>query len=271
VVKRRVVFTLLWDRGHFMLSRNFRLQKVGDLKWLSQNYNFPRISTALDELVVLNVSRGEGSVEAFAADLTDLTRGVFLPVAAGGGIRTETDAALLLRSGADKLTLNAPLHSDPDLVGELAARYGSQCLVASVDFTRAAGDSPVAAVDGGRVPLDEPLRDTLTRVEALGVGDVLLHSIDRDGTGQGFDCDVQSHFEELAIPVILSGGAGHSGHFLDAFRKTRVQGLATAHLFNFIGDALPNSRRELLEDGVRIAVFSDVPALAGEGAAPTST
>src|SRR5262245_39867322 len=105
MLKKRLIFTLLYNRGQFMLSRNFRLQKVGDLKWLQTNYDFSRISFSIDELVVLDVTRVDRSTETFCAALKVLTEGCFVPIAAGGGVRTVEHARLLLRSGADKVVV----------------------------------------------------------------------------------------------------------------------------------------------------------------------
>lgn len=255
VVKQRLIFTLLWDRGGYMLSRNFRLQKVGDLQWLNKNYNFPKISTALDELVVLNASRGAGATSDFAAELRELTRNLFLPVAAGGGIRSDEDIDMLLRSGADKVVLNKVLHTDHDLVRRTVSRYGSQCVVASIDFEESREFDYRAVLDGAQVPLDEALTDTMLGIQSLGVGEFLLHSITRDGTGNGFVTELQDVIGDVPIPVILSGGAGHAGHFVEAFETTRFEGFATAHLFNFLGDSLPRLRASLTEAGMRIAQF----------------
>ena len=134
MVKKRLIFTLLWQNGHYCLSRNFKLQKAGGLEWIQKHYNFQVIAFSIDELVVLNTTRGDKAMPLFADHLSRLTRGVFCPLAVGGGIRSLDDAALLLRSGADKLVVNTTLFHQPDLVRELAATYGSQCVVASIDF-----------------------------------------------------------------------------------------------------------------------------------------
>src|SRR5687768_4666363 len=109
MLKKRMIFTLLYDNGSFMLSRNFRLQKVGDLRWLQKNYNFSSIAFSIDELIVLDVTRGERNNAIFCDHLKKLTEGCFIPIAAGGGIRSVEYAKMLLRSGADKVVINTPL------------------------------------------------------------------------------------------------------------------------------------------------------------------
>jgi cyclase len=108
MLKKRIIFTLLYDSGNFMLSRNFRLQQVGNLTWLQRNYNFSHIAFFIDELIILDVSRGERNTDNFCETLKKLTSDCFVPIAAGGGVRSIDYARRLLRSGADKIVINTP-------------------------------------------------------------------------------------------------------------------------------------------------------------------
>jgi cyclase len=123
MLKKRLIFTLLYNNGSFMLSRNFRLQNVGNLEWLKKNYDFSHISYSIDELVVLDVTRGERKLEDFCSALKLLTDGCFVPIAAGGGINQIESARMLLRSGADKVVVNSELYSDNGFVGDLASEF----------------------------------------------------------------------------------------------------------------------------------------------------
>jgi len=134
VLKKRLIFTLLYDQGDFMLSRNFRLQKVGDLSWLKNNYDFSHISYSIDELVVLDVSRGTRDLNMFTEALRILSQGCFVPIAAGGGVNSVETAFKLLRSGADKIIVNTPLYHDSNLLRSLSEEFGQQCVVGSVDI-----------------------------------------------------------------------------------------------------------------------------------------
>ena len=127
MLKKRLIFTLLYNIGQFMLSRNFRLQKVGNLHWLQTNYNFSHISFSIDELIVLDVTRGEKKPDEFCAALKQLTEGCFVPIAAGGGVRTIETARNLLRSGADKVIVNSTLYEKNGFVSHLASEFGQQC------------------------------------------------------------------------------------------------------------------------------------------------
>ncbi|EKD72844.1 MAG: putative imidazoleglycerol-phosphate synthase HisF, partial [uncultured bacterium] len=116
MLRKRIIFTLIYSDGFFTQSRNFRLQKVGDLGWLEKHYQFQRISFSIDELIILNASKNAKATTDFASVVSQLTTNVFIPVAVGGGIRTAEDAALLFKNGADKIVLNSALANNPRLV-----------------------------------------------------------------------------------------------------------------------------------------------------------
>lgn len=252
-VKKRLIFTLLYHEERFMLSRNFRLQQVGDIGWLEKNYNFRDTALSIDELIILNVERTRSSTEAFHAHTRRLNDDCFVPIAAGGGIRSVDDARAMLRAGADKVVINSLLHDDPPTVNRLASEFGKQCLVASVDARRVDGVLRPFVDNGSRL-LDTTLREFLHRVGDQPIGELYLNSMDRDGTGQGFDLELLDHIPPaLNVPLIMAGGAGKPEHFVAALSDPRVDAVATAHLFNFVGNALHLSRQRLLDDGMHLA------------------
>ena len=185
MVKKRIIFTLLYDNGWFMLSRNFRLQKVGDLAWLQTHYNFSRISFSIDELIVLDVSRTERSPAAFCDALKALTQGCFVPIAAGGGIRSIEAAHRLLRSGADKIVLNTALFENETLIADLSSEFGQQCIVAALDIKRAPNGDFQTWVESGTVCLEGSASSRAFKVACGPIGEIYLNSMDRDGTGRG--------------------------------------------------------------------------------------
>jgi cyclase len=255
-VKKRLIFTLLFNEDRFMLSRNFRLQQVGDIGWLEKNYNFRETALSIDELVILNVERNRESSERFRFHTQRLNDDCFVPIAAGGGVRSVDDARALLRSGADKVVINSILDSDPMSVEELASEFGSQCLVASVDAKRVDGVIRPFVENGSRL-VDATLDEYLTRIANLPIGELYLNSMDRDGTGQGYDLELLDCLPDgLQVPVILAGGAGKPEHFSAALSDPRVDAVATAHLFNFVGNALELSRQRLLNDGMNLAKWN---------------
>jgi len=255
MLKKRLVFTLLFSNGSFMLSRNFRLQRIGDLEWLQRNYVFSNISEAIDELVILNVSRNEPQMDQFLSMLKELTRTCFIPIAAGGWVRDTNQAQQLLRSGADKVVLNTPIFWESGLVEQLAGQFGRQCIVASVDLARSETVGFEVRVDSGQRALPGGARERLNWLQEKPIGDLYLNSIDRDGTGQGYDLEVLDLLpQDFGVPVILAGGAGNANHLEVGLRDDRVDAVATAHLLNFVGDGLHKTRGNLISRGIRLPV-----------------
>lgn len=256
MLKKRLIFTLLYNQGKFMLSRNFRLQKVGDLKWLQTNYNFSHISFSIDELIVLDVTRGEKNTENFCETLKLLAEGCFVPIAAGGGVRTIEHARSLLRSGADKVVVNTPLYEDNKVISELASEFGQQCVVAAMDIKRAPEGSYQAWAECGSKCMEGSAAGWVERVTNASVGEIYLNSIDRDGTGQGFDLQLLDLLPlGMHKPVILAGGVGNATHLAEGLADARVDAVATAHLFNFVGDGLKQARKSLIAGGIVLPVW----------------
>lgn len=256
MLKKRLIFTLLYSQGQFMLSRNFRLQKVGDLRWLKTNYDFSHISYSIDELIVLDVTRGARDTEAFCETLKLLAEECFVPIAAGGGVRSIENARALLRSGADKVVINSPLYECSGLVDQLAAEFGQQCIVASMDVKSTSDGRFNVWTDLGSRCLDGEASEWIAHVAQNAVGEIYLNSIDRDGTGQGYDMKLLDLLPaEMPIPVIMAGGVGNATHLAQGLADSRVDAVATAHLFNFVGDGLKKARLSLIAGGVDLPVW----------------
>jgi cyclase len=253
---KRLIFILLYDSGNFMLSRNFRLQRVGDINWLIKNYNFKNIAHSIDELIVLDVTRKDRSIAIFSEMLKKLVTHVFVPIAAGGGVHSLESAALLLRSGADKLVINSILHTDGNIINELSRTFGSQCIVTSIDFKRNNNGDFVIYYDKGQKPVDISLKDAVRKAVDLGSGEILINSIDKDGTGNGYElAAVDIVRDSLEVPLIISGGAGNARHLIEGIKTTGVDAVATANLFNFVGNGLPLARTEMLSNGLDLAIW----------------
>ena len=251
MLKKRLIFTLLYNNGQFMLSRNFRLQKVGSLQWLQTNYNFSHISYSIDELIVLDVTRGEKNPEEFCSALKLLTEGCFVPIAAGGGVRTIEAARNLLRSGADKVVVNSTLFENNGFVGHLASEFGQQCVVASMDIKRTSDGGYQAWSQSGTKCHEGAAAKWIKQVAQDDVGELYLNSIDRDGTGQGYDFGLLDLLPaNISKPIILAGGVGNTTHLAAGLAEPRVDAVATAHLFNFVGDGLKKSRQSIIGSGV---------------------
>ena len=239
-----------------MLSRNFRLQAVGNLDWLQRNYDFSRISNYIDELVVLDVTREKRNLDEFCEVLKSITLDNFVPITAGGGVKDVDSARKLLRSGADKIMINSAIFNNSNLAKVLSEEFGQQCVVGSIDLKRSrSGEFQVWSEDGGKLN-DVPARELLKRVLKESVGEIYLNSMDRDGTGQGLDLEILELLpERVSKPIILAGGAGNSSHLMVGLEDSRVDAVATANLFNFIGEGLKEARQELVSGGIVLPMW----------------
>lgn len=253
MLRNRLIFSLIYDNGFFMQSRNFRLQRVGDINWLERNYKFQKISFSLDELIVVDATKKNKDIKKFAEMVKRLVSDVFIPVAAGGGIRRLEDAELLFNSGADKVILNSALYREPNLAKGIIEKYGAQSLVASVDYKIVDG-APIVYIEDGSLPISIKLDDYLTFLQELGVGEILLNSMQQDGTGFGFDLQtIKDYGRTLSVPLLIMGGAGNESHLLEGLKESYVSAVVTANLFNFIGNGLPNARTFMLENSANLA------------------
>jgi cyclase len=253
MLRKRIIFTLIYEDGFFNQSRNFRLQKVGNLTWLERNYKFKDIAFSLDELIVLNASKKDKDIKSFANTLSKLVDDVFIPISAGGGIRSIEDAKLLFDSGADKIVLNTILFTNLDLVKELVSVYGSQSIVASVDY-KIIGNIHKIYIENGTKELDIDLLEYIKNIQDLDIGEIYLNSIDRDGTGFGYDFKtIEKLSTNIKVPLIIAGGAGNEKHLEQGLNFNFVNAVATANLFNFIGDGLPKVRVGILNKGMNLA------------------
>lgn len=253
MLRERLIFSLIYSSGSFMQSRNFRLQKVGDINWLERNYKFQKISFSIDELIILDATKDEKDVITFSKMIKQVASGVFVPVAAGGGIRKLEDASLYFKSGADKVILNTSLYKTPELAKVIIKKYGSQSLVASVDYKLVNG-IPVVLIEDGNTPIPLSLEKYLTFLQELEVGEILLNSIDQDGTGFGYDiATIEKYSKLLPVPLLIMGGAGNEKHLIEGLNQNNVSAVVTANLFNFIGNGLPNARMKLIDKGCNLA------------------
>lgn len=258
-MKKRLIFTLLFEQGAFVLSRNFRTQRVGDLEWLEKNYDFSKVAFFIDELIILDVSQSDRNISEFAATVRSVAQGCFAPIAAGGGIRSIEDAEILFNSGADKIVVNRALYDDHALVKNLSQRFGQQAVVASLDVARISGSLSLVSNKASTVQSVETI---LPLLDAGLVGEIYLNSVGKDGTGQGMEQELLNDFLPLIetnVPIILAGGAGKPEHLLESLKHPAVSAAATANLLNFIGAGLRLTRESLIESGIDLAHWNPPP------------
>lgn len=258
MLKKRLIFTLLYDSGFFVLSRNFRLQRVGDINWLKKNYNFEKIAFHIDELVILNVSRKYTDMFEFSKVLSEISENCFVPISAGGGIKTISDADLLLKSGADKIIVNSLFINNIKEVKNLISAYGKQFIVGSIDYKKIDESNYIPVINNGTFELETSLNEYIHNIIKY-VGEIYLNSIDRDGTGDGLLIDLFEYLNlDFSIPIIFAGGVGHWEHIYEGLSNKNIDSVATANLFNFVGDGLSNARKKLIINKVSLASWPEI-------------
>jgi len=253
----RVIFVLLYERGRFVLSRNFRLQMVGTIEWLFDNYDFAQVSRGLDEIMILDVSREGRDVEAFSKAVALISSRCFVPMTVGGGVISFDIARAYMRAGADKLLVNSAFASDSNLCLRLANYFGRQCIVGGVDFKGAESSNRTVFIQNGTKTLNVGLGEWVRSLQQLGAGEIVLQSIERDGTGTGLDMSVAGELRQvLEVPCILLGGVGKGEHIVQGLQSEAVDAVATANLFNFVGATFLRVRELIAASGVVVPRWS---------------
>lgn len=246
MLKRRIIPIQLLSGGRLVKTTSFGpWRDVGDPIASSRVYS----AQQADELVFLNIDRDVRSVEPMLRLLEKVSEVVFMPLALGGGIGRFEDAEALLRHGADKVVVNSAVYRDLSLVTRIGERFGSQAVVVAIDVRRdPETGTPVLYSDCGRAREGVSLTEHLDRVVAAGAGEILIQSIDRDGTMAGYDVAlIRTVAERSPIPVIGAGGAGTYEHMRDAFVESGASALACGSLFNF-GDNNPIRAKAFLSN-----------------------
>ena len=242
----------MYSGNNFYLSRNFNLQKVGDIKWLKKNYDFKKLLFSVDELIVLNVDRKKKEINKLRNCLEEISKDCFIPITAGGGIENINDAKLIFRSGADKILFNTGLIDNKKLIKNIANIYGEQSIIASIDVKKE-NRKYCVYINNGQEKINIEFKKYLRKIENLPIGEILLNSIDRDGTGFGLDLNLIKFVKDFKKPIILSGGLGKKEHFLDCLKNYSVDGVSTANLLNFLGSALYDIRKFLYKNNLKLA------------------
>lgn len=234
---KRIIPCLDCKDGRVVKGIRFvNLRDAGDPGELAEAYN----REGADELVMLDISASREGRATLLDTVRRVARRLFVPLTVGGGIRALDDARRLLAVGADKVAINTAAVEMPNLIGELAAQFGSQAVVVAIDARRAGNSERKARsawevfTYGGTRPTGLDALDWAKRVESLGAGEILLTSMDADGTRTGFDCELTAAVSSAVhIPVIASGGAGSPEHFAEVFIRGRADAALAASVFHF--------------------------------------
>src|ERR1700719_4201579 len=249
MLSKRITACLDVRDGHVVKGVNFEgLRSAGDPAELARRYN----GEGIDELVILDITATLERRRALAETIHAVARELFIPLAVGGGIRTEDDAAAAIDAGADKGSLNTAALSNPSLITTLAGRYGSQAVIVAIDAKRDADRFAVFS-RSGTTAVNRDAVEWAREAESSGAGEILLTSIDRDGTKAGFDCDLTAMVSNaVSIPVIASGGSGGLDDFVAVFTRGAADAALAASIFHYAETSVGALKRHLKHHGIAV-------------------
>ncbi len=249
MLTKRIIPCLDIKNGRTVKGVNFvDLRDAGDPVELADVYS----KAGADELVFLDISATEERRKTLANLVLHVAEKVNIPFTVGGGISSVEDVDILLQNGADKVSVNSSAVKNPDLINELAAKFGSQCITVAIDAKQIDKQWKVHLV-GGKVPTELDLFDWAKEVEERGAGEILFTSMDNDGTKDGFANKALAKLsEELNIPIIASGGAGNISHFVDTFKKGKADAALAASVFHFKEIEIKDLKKELKENNIPV-------------------
>lgn len=245
MLTKRIIPCLDVKDGRTVKGINFvQLRDAGDPVELAKIY----ADEGADELVFLDITATVEKRKTLAELVMKVAEQVNIPFTVGGGISTREDVETMLYTGADKVSINSAAVRHPELIDELSANYGSQCIVVAIDTRRIENGRHVVHTHGGRTPTDRETFSWAHEVQERGAGEILLTSMDHDGTKRGFANDLMARLsEELSIPVIASGGAGTKEHFYDAFTVGKADAALAASIFHFREIPVPELKQYLID------------------------
>lgn len=249
MLTKRIIACLDVRDGQVVKGVQFQeLRHAGDPGALARRYNVEGI----DEVVILDITATLEKRQAMARTINAVAKEIFLPLTVGGGIRSEEDADAAVDAGADKVSLNTAALKNPSLITTLAKRYGSQAVIVAIDAKRR-GDHFAVFVRSGTADADRDAVEWARQAEGYGAGEILLTSMDRDGTRAGFDNEMTAAVSDAVnIPVIASGGAGTFDHFTDVFTAGHADAALAASIFHYAESSVTDLKRHLRQHGIPV-------------------
>ena len=248
---KRIIPCLDVNNGRVVKGTNFvNLRDAGDPIEVGREYD----KAGADELVFLDITASSDAREIKADMVRRVAENVFIPFTVGGGIRTVEDFKMILREGADKVAVNSAAIMNPNLISEAADKFGSQCVVVAIDAKRRAdGKGWNIFKNGGRVDMGIDAIEWAMKADKLGAGEILLTSMDCDGTKAGYDIELTRLVaENVSIPVIASGGAGTKEHFFEALEEGKAEAVLAASLFHYKELEIRDLKKYLREKGISV-------------------
>jgi cyclase len=253
MLAKRVIPCLDVHEGRVVKGTNFvNLRDAGDPVQIAQRYELE----GADELVFLDITASHEN-RAIMLDVVRRTaEQVFMPLTVGGGIRTIEDIRQLLQAGCDKVSINSTACKNPDFVRQASERFGAQCIVVNIDPKRVLRDGMEfweVHINGGRTPTGLEAVEWARQVEALGAGEIVLTSMDKDGTKDGYDLPITAAVSDaVQIPVVASGGAGHPLHLIQAIQTGHADAVLAASIFHFGEFTIQETKRMMAEHGIPV-------------------
>ncbi len=251
---RRIIPCLDVDAGRVVKGVRFiDIRDAGDPVEIARRYD----EQGADELCFLDITASHEQRDTMVHVVEAVAAQVFIPLTVGGGIRTVEDIRRLLNAGADKVSVNSAAVARPDFVGEASARFGSQCIVVAIDARRAARGGEAARWEvythGGRRGTGIDAVEWAMHVNRLGAGEILLTSMDRDGTGDGFDLELtRAIADAVSVPVIASGGVGNLQHLVEGVREGHADAVLAASVFHFGQYSVAQAKACMREAGIEV-------------------
>ncbi len=260
---KRIIPCLDVDAGRVVKGVNFvAIRDAGDPVEIARRYD----EEGADELTFLDITASSDERDTIVSVVETVASEVFIPLTVGGGVRACADIRRLLNAGADKVSINTAAVANPDFVGEASARFGAQCIVVAVDAKRAAekaggsdGQEPVSRWEvfthGGRTPTGLDAVTWARRMAELGAGEILLTSMDRDGTRNGFDLELtRAVVDAVPVPVIASGGVGNLEHLSDGILRGGADAVLAASIFHFGEYSIGEAKRSMAARGIEVRI-----------------
>jgi len=253
MLKKRIIPCLDIQNGRTVKGVNFEsIRDAGDPIELAQKY----VKDGADELVFLDITATIEKRKTLSELVKRISREINIPFTVGGGINSLEDASILIKSGADKISINSSAVRNPELVKELASQFGSQCVVVAID-TKFNGKEWKVYTHGGRKETELLTVEWAKQVTELGAGEILLTSMNNDGTKAGFALDITDEVaSNINIPVIASGGAGDANHFITLFEKTKASAGLAASIFHYDEIPVPELKQTLIKNNIPIRYVS---------------
>ena len=250
MLKKRIIPCLDVKDGRVVKGVNFvNLTDVGDPVDAARAY----YEAGCDELVFLDITAAHEERDTTVEMVRHVADQVFIPFTVGGGIRSVEDMNKMLKAGADKVAVNSSAVANPQLIKDCSEKFGSQCVVVAIDGRREADGSWHVYVAGGRKDTGKDLIEWAREAVDLGAGEILLTSMDKDGTKSGFDLDMLNAVASVVdVPIIASGGAGNKEHMVEVFQETPATGALAASIFHFGEVSIADTKQAMKEAGIEV-------------------